>query len=435
MTQKVSERSFYERHDKAIQVGTVATVFLVHGIFLAMLATGVLSYVGGLSTAPYVLHVLHDGLMQWSGLPLCMVVAGGVGAFVTSSFALGCAGVFYSRSRPRNEEVIIPVPPVEPPIEEDVPETTFKDRLENREAIMEIFEAHDSTFFADERFDQFYQRDVRGVQCDVIGIAQGVPEGEDPLAYRGVVIEEINDSAMNRVEVVENFNTERKEVLRILKTNKKTALADNGYQVHLDLLEKGVPYIVDIYGMIEEEELKGAVLEYCEGGEIASVFAKDSYDLQKRVLFAYQVVDAVAQIHEVGYIHRDLSLWNILLGEEGIRIIDFDFAVKIGRKVTPSGTPLFMGPEYDGKETLIAEPFLDNWALGLILYAAIFQALPGDLEGRSWQQFSEELGQELAEEEMDDDLRQIVMGLLTLNPEERWTAARAREALGKFVGF
>nr|WP_255429782.1 serine/threonine-protein kinase [Streptomonospora sp. PA3] len=122
--------------------------------------------------------------------------------------------------------------------------------------------------------------------------------------------------------------------------------------------EGGVPWLVTSY--VPSLPLDEAVRDY--GGLPEHTL---------RVLAA-GLAEALAEIHRVGLIHRDLKPGNVLLAEDGPRVIDFGIArATEGTAATQSiiGTPGFMSPEQIQGEHLT--PASDMFAFGAVLvYAA-----------------------------------------------------------------
>lgn len=89
-----------------------------------------------------------------------------------------------------------------------------------------------------------------------------------------------------------------------------------------------------------------------------------------RVL-AVGLAEALIEIHRCGLIHRDLKPGNVLLAEDGPRVIDFGIArATEGTTATQSviGTPGFMSPQQVNGEVLT--PRSDMFALGAVLVHA-----------------------------------------------------------------
>ncbi|MDX2649581.1 phosphate ABC transporter substrate-binding protein PstS [Streptomyces sp. PA03-1a] len=86
------------------------------------------------------------------------------------------------------------------------------------------------------------------------------------------------------------------------------------------------------------------------------------------------LVEALRDIHRAGLVHRDLKPGNVLLAEDGPRVIDFGIARAAGterltRTGTVVGTPAFMAPEQFRAGAV--GPACDVFALGAVLvYAA-----------------------------------------------------------------
>jgi serine/threonine protein kinase/sugar lactone lactonase YvrE len=123
-----------------------------------------------------------------------------------------------------------------------------------------------------------------------------------------------------------------------------------------------------------------------------------------------QVAEGLAAIHACGLVHRDLKPGNVILAEDGPRIIDFGIAVQgQAPKLTASGIVLgtfaYMSPEQ--ARGLPSGPATDVFALGgMLAFAATglppFGGSPPDLSGVP-----------------DEQFRQLVVACLAIAPADR----------------
>ncbi len=113
------------------------------------------------------------------------------------------------------------------------------------------------------------------------------------------------------------------------------------------------PGVVPIYGRVEDDSGRPAyVMEYVEGLTLAEVL--DDADHSKRVETIGHVLEAcriVAHAHALGIVHLDLSLKNLLIGNDGrTRVLDWGLAREldcehdVGPRPPRPGTPAFQGP-------------------------------------------------------------------------------------------
>ncbi|MEV5408126.1 protein kinase [Thermopolyspora sp. NPDC052614] len=92
------------------------------------------------------------------------------------------------------------------------------------------------------------------------------------------------------------------------------------------------------------------VSEYVDGASLEAYIAEHgprSGGALDRI--AVGTATALAAIHHVGVVHRDFKPQNVLMGPDGLRVIDFGIARLIDESVTTSrvivGTPAYMAPE------------------------------------------------------------------------------------------
>lgn len=92
-----------------------------------------------------------------------------------------------------------------------------------------------------------------------------------------------------------------------------------------------------------------------------------------------QVAEALAAAHRLGIVHRDVTPGNIMLTRDGVKVLDFGIATRVG---TPDedddgdnfGTPAYVAPErLDGTPAL---PATDTYALGVLLYETLTGRVP-----------------------------------------------------------
>ena len=108
------------------------------------------------------------------------------------------------------------------------------------------------------------------------------------------------------------------------------------------------PNIAKYHNVIENRRNTHLIMEH--GGKVN---LKDLIDKKKITrTFAIKsfkkIVEAVAYIHSLGIVHRDLKVENITVNkQQEVKLVDFGFAVKHkGKKLTDIlGTPNYMGPE------------------------------------------------------------------------------------------
>lgn len=95
-----------------------------------------------------------------------------------------------------------------------------------------------------------------------------------------------------------------------------------------------------------------------------------------------QLVGAVAYVHNLSCVHRDLKLENILLDKHGnVKLCDFGFTREYEGKMsylqTFCGTVCYSAPEMLKGEKYAGEK-VDVWSLGIILFALLTGELPFD---------------------------------------------------------
>lgn len=180
-------------------------------------------------------------------------------------------------------------------------------------------------------------------------------------------------------------------------------------------------------------------MELMEGGELFNYIVESQHLSEGKAQSVFrQIVAGVAHLHSIGIAHRDLKPQNLMYcqsnqnGEEKgqIKIIDYDLA-RVNHSPewegsTPCGTMYYMAPEVVHGEAYSLG--IDCWSLGVILYILLSGELPFQgpdemhiaalirngrysLQGSAW-------------EHVSNNAKNLIRGLLEVNPGQRLTAAQ-----------
>lgn len=144
------------------------------------------------------------------------------------------------------------------------------------------------------------------------------------------------------------------------------------------------------------------------------------------------LAEALRDIHRSGLVHRDLKPGNILLADDGPRVIDFGIsratdATQLTQTGTVIGTPPFLAPEQFTGGT--AGPAADVFSLGSVLVHTATEH--GPFDGDSMHT----VGFRVVYEEPDlttlpDELRPLVTSCLAKEPTHRPTVDQLLQLLG-----
>ncbi|MBD3321715.1 MAG: protein kinase [Chitinivibrionales bacterium] len=159
------------------------------------------------------------------------------------------------------------------------------------------------------------------------------------------------------IKIIHENDPEKKQVL--LKEGKTQAQIQIG----------SVPRVYDAF---EWKNKIYIVMEWIKGVSLNEILKQHLQD-NDRLCIAGSFIGALAELHSLGYAHRDLKPQNILISpEKGLSFIDFGFTKhivdsKASMIGTVKGTPAYMAPELWRGEEKIDYIRADIYSAGLIL--------------------------------------------------------------------
>jgi eukaryotic-like serine/threonine-protein kinase len=222
-----------------------------------------------------------------------------------------------------------------------------------------------------------------------------------------------------------------------VKTLHRELLADTAFvarfrrEVELSEHVQG-QFTAEVYGASLEDDPPWLATEYVAGPTLAR-YVRDHGPLHagQLVALAAGVVEGLLAIHSLGVVHRDLTAGNVLLAEDGPRIIDFGIAraptstlvTKTGAAI---GTPGYIAPEAIRGADPAPAADIFSWA-SLICFAGLGRSAFG--EGSSDQLLYRVLSGEAEIPDLPEPLRGLVVGALSIDPAERPSAQELVHAL------
>jgi hypothetical protein len=149
--------------------------------------------------------------------------------------------------------------------------------------------------------------------------------------------------------------------------------------------------------------------------------------VDKVLSLAAGLAEGLTAIHAAGVVHRDLKPGNVLLTEDGPRVIDFGICWAAWASASPGrsfGSPRFMSPEHALGQVI--GPPSDIFSLGAVLaFAATGQGPFGS--GSSAALLYRLVNSPARLDSVPAELRDLVGGCLAKHPDDRPTASRLLE--------
>ncbi|GET87820.1 protein kinase A catalytic subunit [Leishmania tarentolae] len=234
--------------------------------------------------------------------------------------------------------------------------------------------------------------------------------------------ETVGTGTFGRVRLVKHKGTGQYAALKILKKQEVLRMkqVDHVLAEASLLQEIDHPFIVNMLRGYMDKNRLYILLEYVVGGELFSHLRKAGKfpnDVSK--FYCAEVILAFDYLHRKAIVYRDLKPENILLDHDGnIKITDFGFAKRVTeRTFTLCGTPEYLAPEIIQSKG--HNKAVDWWALGVLLYEMLVGYPPffDDSPMKIYEKIL--VGKVLFPRWIDSKARDLIKGLLCLDPTKR----------------
>jgi formylglycine-generating enzyme required for sulfatase activity len=199
---------------------------------------------------------------------------------------------------------------------------------------------------------------------------------------------------------------------------------------------KGLPHIISVIELDRFEEYVYVVSDFADGGSLEKWLKNNDGKARteaEAVQIVLEILTGLENLHDKGFVHRDLKPDNVLIMNGKFCLADFGVSreIKTQSKATgTAGTMEYMPPEAFAKTPSVT-PQTDIWAIGVILQRLLTGKLPYPQDDQPSLIAAILMGEP---DEMPDSisqaLREIVKKALQKQRENRFQTAREmRQAL------
>ena len=239
------------------------------------------------------------------------------------------------------------------------------------------------------------------------------------------------------VYLVKHLKLSRYYAMKVIRKTSNTKEEEEDIKNEVNILKKldhpNIVKITDFYSLKSEYNI---VTEYCQNGELFDEIKSEApFNENVAGFYMYQILSAVLYCHNLNIIHRDLKPENILIskkvksGMHNIKIIDFGTAKVFKNSENEHsviGSAYYIAPEVLSKNYSLK---CDLWSCGVIMYILLTGRPP--FNGSNKSEIMKKILIGVYDKEkypwgiLSDDAKDLIKGLLQLNPNMRYDAKAA----------
>jgi serine/threonine-protein kinase len=201
------------------------------------------------------------------------------------------------------------------------------------------------------------------------------------------IIKKLGEGGMGVVYLARQSSLQRDVALKVLRENFSN---DRGFlerfrREAITVAQINHPHIVGVIDVgVESGGKQYIVMEYIDGVDLLMELQKlGRYDELEAARVGLDVARALAHVHRIGFIHRDVKPQNVMIGKERIaKLTDMGLArhmddekMKDKEKGKALGTPDYISPEQIRGE-LDLDHRVDQYALGATLFHLVTGRVP-----------------------------------------------------------
>ena len=201
------------------------------------------------------------------------------------------------------------------------------------------------------------------------------------LQDRYEILERIGSGGMSEVYKAKCHKLNRLVAIKVLKSE---FTSDAGFVSKFKMEAQAVaglshPNIVNVYDVVDEEDLHYIVMELVEGITLKSYITKKGHlDVKESIGIAIQVAQGIEAAHDQHIIHRDIKPQNMLISKDGkVKVADFGIARAATSQTVNStvvGSVHYISPEQ--ARGGYSDERSDIYSLGITMFEMVTGRVP-----------------------------------------------------------